>query len=100
MRQNPTKCEAILFDALVQEGIEFKSQVQIGPYIADCVLRGKHVIEVDGPLHDKQRGYDLARDRYMWGQHYRVLRVTNAEVVRDVGTVVERIRAFMAEVGQ
>lgn len=99
MRLNPTKCEAILFDALHEAQILFEPQVQIGPYIADCLIPLKRVVvEVDGPVHDSRKDYDLARDRYMWNARYRVIRFTNAEVEKNTQGVMSRLRTFIAEV--
>lgn len=96
MRACPTRCEALLFDALRAGGIQFEAQVQIGPYIADVLIQeGSTVVEVDGPIHDKQREYDLRRDRFMWNARYRVIRFSNSEVSKDVSAVVAKIRAFM-----
>lgn len=98
MRACPTRCEAILYDALKEHGIQFEAQVQIGPYIADALINeGRTVVEVDGPYHDKQKDYDLSRDRYMWNARYRVIRFSNAEVSKDVKDVVKKILKFMAE---
>lgn len=99
MRACPTECEAILFDALRESGFQFHTQVQIGPYIADALIdRGRTVVEVDGPIHDSRKDYDLASDRYMWNQRYRVIRVTNAEVKENPLAVVKKINQFIAEV--
>lgn len=98
MRANPTRCEAILYDALTAAKIEFKAQVQVGPYIVDALLHRKHVIEVDGSSHVGREDYDLARDRYMWNRSYRVLRLSNGEVSKDPSAAIEKIKAFMGQV--
>jgi very-short-patch-repair endonuclease len=98
MRANPTKCEAILYDALTEAGITFEAQVQVGPYIADALLGRVHVVEVDGSVHNYRKDYDFARDQYMWNHGYRVVRFTNYEVKKDVKAVIGKIHRFMAEV--
>lgn len=99
MRANPTKWEAILYDALTQAKIQYHAQVQIGPYIADCYIpEHKVVIEVDGKVHDSRKEYDAARDRYMWLQNYRVIRFTNSEVGKNMAACLVTIKAFIAEI--
>jgi very-short-patch-repair endonuclease len=49
------------------------------------------VIEIDGPVHDRQRDYDEARTAAieMLGLH--VLRFTNCEVMNNIQGVLDRI---------
>jgi len=71
------------------EGLKFRRQVPIGPYVADFLcLRHRLVVEADGPLHDPER--DAIRDAWLAGQGFRVLRFSNSEVM-DRDRVIERI---------
>lgn len=65
----------------------------VGPYFADFLCRElKLVIELDGHSHDVATGKDAARDRWMIGAGYTVLRFTNAEVHGNIEGVVTAIR--------
>src|ERR1035438_104775 len=99
MRFNPTRHEAIMYDALKENGFSFDTQVQVGPYIVDALIReGKTVIEVDGLIHESQKEYDLERDRYLWNRSYRVIRFKNSEVACDLSGVIKRLREFRGEI--
>ena len=65
------------------EGLKFRRQVVIGPYIADFVcLRHRLIVEADGPFHDAER--DAIRDAWLTAQRFRVLRFSNHDIgVRD-----------------
>jgi very-short-patch-repair endonuclease len=66
----------------------------MGPYIADFFCnRLKLVIEVDGPIHERQRGYDEARDQWLSRRGYKVLRLTNAVVLDRIHEVLQTIEA-------
>jgi very-short-patch-repair endonuclease len=73
------------------KGIKFKRQAVIGHYIADfaCFER-KLVIEVDGGQHDEQVS-DIARDRWLTQQGFRVIRFWNNEVLQNMDAVIGRI---------
>jgi very-short-patch-repair endonuclease len=94
MRLNPTKYEAILYDAMVAEGIQFRPQVIVGPYIVDVLIEPKRVIEVDGGIHDRQPAYDLARDQFLWRRGYCVLRFPNKRITEELPSVIQEIKAF------
>jgi very-short-patch-repair endonuclease len=94
MQKNPSECEAIVYDAMSEAGIQFKPQEIVGPYIVDILINFRHVIEIDGRTHDNRKAYDLARDQFLWRRGYKVLRVTNREVKADIKSVIVRIREF------
>lgn len=98
MRANPTRHEAMMYDLLTENGFYFDTQVRIGPYIADALIRqGRIVVEIDGPIHDSQKDYDLSRDRYMWRCGYRVIRFTNSEIGKEPKVVIEKLKSFVSE---
>jgi very-short-patch-repair endonuclease len=73
------------------QGLKFKRQVPIGPYVADFAnLRAKVVIEVDGGQHNETRK-DKIRDQFLSDQGFRVLRFWNNEVLRSTDEVLEVI---------
>jgi very-short-patch-repair endonuclease len=78
----------------------FRRQVALGPYVVDfCCLAAKLVIEVDGGQHgrDADIAYDVKRTAALEAQGYRVLRVTNAAVMREIGSVLDTIFAALSE---
>ena len=61
-------------------------------FIADFYCAEKNlVIEVDGPVHDRQRDYDEARTAAIEILGLRVLRFTNGEVMNNIQEVLDRI---------
>ena len=83
MRRTPTMSERLLWKLLRHrrlEGLKFRRQVPLGPYIADfaCFER-RLIIEADGPFHDAVR--DARRDAWLQANGFTVLRFPNAEIV-------------------
>jgi very-short-patch-repair endonuclease len=73
------------------QGLKFKRQVPIGPYIVDFIaFRHRLVVEADGPLHDAEA--DLLRDRWLISQGFRVLRFSNAWVELWPDRILDEIR--------
>ncbi len=97
MRSAPTTSEARLFEAVRagKIGAAVRRQVPlIGRFIADLfVPEVRLVVEVDGGYHARKTRADARRDRALTRAGYRVLRLTNQEVMRDVDAAVERVRA-------
>ncbi|BCA59176.1 endonuclease domain-containing protein [Sphingomonas sp. HMP6] len=95
MRSNPTPAEARLWYNLRAkrfEAIKFSHQVVIYPYIADFVARSrKFVIEVDGDTHASDGAYDARRTAWLENQGYCVIRFSNADVMGNLGGVLEAI---------
>ncbi len=98
LRRNMTPAETKLWAALRRnqlDGFHFRRQQIIDGFIVDfyCHAVGL-VVEVDGPIHDKaeQVEYDAERERVLEARGLHVLRVRNEEVMRNLGSVLERIR--------
>ncbi|MEO6395414.1 MAG: DUF559 domain-containing protein [Devosia sp.] len=91
LRKTMTAPEAVLWNALRQLkplGLHFRRQVPLGRYYADfACYHPKLVIEVDGWTHGDPAA-DAERDTFMQGESYRVLRVSNEDVMRNVDGVV------------
>jgi very-short-patch-repair endonuclease len=85
LRKSMTDAERVLWRYLrlrQLDGHKFRRQVPIGPYIADFVcLKAMLLIEVDGGQHADAVIYDSARDEFMRGQGYRILRFWNNDVL-------------------
>ncbi|OQW79331.1 MAG: hypothetical protein BVN32_03315 [Proteobacteria bacterium ST_bin14] len=97
MRNNPTEPEKRLWRNLSNGqlgGWKFRRQQVIGWFIADFVCpAAKLIVEVDGDTHDADA--DAARDAALMRRGYRVLRVTNEDVMRNVeGVKVAILRAL------
>ena len=73
-------------------GLSFRRQQVIDGYIVDfyCHSAGV-VVEIDGPIHQRQAEYDEARDRVLTKRGLTVLRFTNEEVRGAIDEVVKKI---------
>ena len=75
------------------DGEKFRRQVPIDPYFADfCCLEKKLIVEIDGSQHAEQERYDAARTAHLNATGYRVLRLCNEDVLKNIEGVVEIIR--------
>jgi very-short-patch-repair endonuclease len=96
LRQNQTDAESCLWYHLRAHrfmGRKFKRQKPLGGYVVDFVcLEAKLVIELDGGQHMERVDYDQAREAWLRGQGYVVIRFWNHEVLCEMESVLERIR--------
>jgi very-short-patch-repair endonuclease len=79
-------------------GHRFRRQVAVGPYIADfACLERRVVVEVDGSSHETagRRERDIARDRWIASQRFRVLHLDDGEVLQNPEAALQRIRVFL-----
>ena len=100
LRHAATPAERHLWTVLraSAQGAKFSRQMPLGPFFADFLCRDlKLVIELDGMSHETRADYDRARDQWMAAQGYRVLRLTNAEVLGNLEGVAHVIRAAVLE---
>lgn len=97
MRRRPTDAENLLWEHLRAKrflGLKFKRQEPIGNYIADFICYEKKiVIELDGGQHARKRVAleDRKRDEWMKSQGFKILRIWNHEVLRNLEEVLEII---------
>ncbi len=101
LRREMTPAERILWQQLRRNqlnGLHFRRQQIIDGFIADfyCHAAGL-VIELDGGIHQRQADYDAERDKVIAARDLRVLRFKNEEVLRDLKSVLARIRAACEE---
>ena len=94
LRQDMTEAERRLWFHLRAHrlnGLGFRRQVPIGPYIVDFVCQERHlIIEVDGGQH-AESARDAERDRWFAANGYRVLRFWNSDVTSNRSGVLETI---------
>lgn len=82
LRNNPTPEEVLFKAVLDKSGVEYETQVVIGPYVADFVLYGTIIVEIDGGYHrqPEQVAYDGRRSAYLNTKGYAVIRISNEDV--------------------
>ena len=92
-----TNAEVILWSRLrfwPSPQFKFRRQHPIGIYIADfaCVA-ARLVVEVDGATHssDKELRHDAVRDLYLVERGWRIVRVTNEDVYKRLGSTLDYI---------
>jgi len=101
LRRQSTRPEQLLWSALRNrrlEGLKFRRQHAIGPYIADfaCIER-RLIVELDGASHDIDYMRDRRRDAWLGSQGYRVIRFSNDDLRSSFEGVVEAIRQALAQ---
>ncbi len=95
LRRKLTPAEQKLWSVLrgnKLNGINFRRQHAIGNYIVDFVsIKKKLVIELDGSQHFEQTEYDSERTRCLESQGYKVLRLWNNQVEKEMDGVIQVI---------
>ena len=94
LRQGATETEKVFWGLLRSrrlDGIKFRRQVPIGPYVADFAsIEHRLAIELDGSQHlDSPR--DRRRDDYLAREGWRVLRFWNNEALQNRAGVIDTI---------
>jgi len=94
LRKTMTAAEACLWFHLRRrqlQGLRFRKQHPIGRYIVDFVcVEASLVVEVDGSQH-LGCARDVARDEWLEGQGFRVLRFWNDDVLLRTDRVLATI---------
>jgi very-short-patch-repair endonuclease len=104
-RRESTNAERKLWHALRAHrlaGLSFRRQAPCGPFIADFLCaEARLIVEVDGATHssDEEVASDKRRDAWLAANGYRVLRVTNEDVYRNLDGVCETILAWVERRG-
>jgi very-short-patch-repair endonuclease len=100
LRKQMTNAEVVLWSYLRRgsvAGFRFRRQHPIGPYVADfACVSARLVVEVDGDTHfsGNEIAYDRNRDAYIRYRGWRVLRVTNTDVYRNLSGVLDIISHY------
>ena len=93
LRDNMTPAEKKLWKELRKWKPVFEAQVVVCGYIPDFICRGRLlVVEVDGPIHMKKKKRDAKRTRHLENRGWTVIRFTNAQVMYQLDSVLNRIR--------
>lgn len=96
LRKRSTEAERLLWSHLGAKrlgGLKFRRQEPIGRYIVDFVSFDRSlIVELDGGQHLQEKAEDDERTRWLESQGFRVLRFWNNEVMRNVLTVLKKIR--------
>jgi 5-methyltetrahydrofolate--homocysteine methyltransferase len=96
-RSNPTQAEEILWSLVKTKklaGYKFRRQHIIGDYIIDLVcLDRRLVIEIDGLIHQlpENRESDQIRTHWLNKQGFKVIRITNDEVINETEKTLQLI---------
>ncbi len=95
LRLNPTKAEEVLWQELKNKklGYKFRRQFQIENYIVDFYCRElRIIIELDGPIHDKQKSYDKLRTENLQKLGLIVVRYTNNQALFERDSMLEDLK--------
>jgi very-short-patch-repair endonuclease len=99
--QDATPVERKLWAALrgaSLDGFKFRRQQRLGIYFGDFVCHSARlVVEVDGRTHDRSEAQarDARRTAFLEHERYRVIRFTNAEVMKSLDGVLGAIRIVL-----
>jgi len=103
MRGAPTDVELRLWRLLRDRrlnGLKFRRQVPVGPYIVDFLCVGARlIVEADGSQHAESRR-DIIRDAYLATQGWKVLRFWNNDALHNRQGVRETILAHAESLKQ
>ncbi|MBC8507760.1 MAG: endonuclease domain-containing protein [Anaerolineales bacterium] len=95
LRRNMTPAERRLWGKLRANrlgGWHFRRQQVIDGYIVDFYChKARLVIEVDGPIHYKQKKEDARRSKVLSARELKILRFTNGAVMNDLDRVLDEI---------
>ncbi len=97
LRRTETAAEIRLWEQLRNRrlcGHKFVRQLSIGHFIADFACRDrKLIVEVDGATHGEagEIAYDARRTAILESQSWRIVRVTNEAVYKELNAVCDHI---------
>jgi very-short-patch-repair endonuclease len=67
-------------------------------YIADFFCHAlRLIIEVDGPIHEKQKKYDEARDKILNDLGYKILRIKNEQMNENLGNMKKNLSELIIQ---
>jgi very-short-patch-repair endonuclease len=99
LRSQMTPEEKILWSHLranQMAGLHFRRQQIIDGYIVDFYChRAGLVVEVDGPIHLRQKDYDRERDVHLISRGLKVVHIKNDEIEQNLESVLEKIHVIL-----
>ncbi|MBN2086630.1 MAG: DUF559 domain-containing protein [Anaerolineales bacterium] len=100
-RRAMTKSERVVWNGLRAHrfrGLHFRRQAVIGPFIVDFYCHSlRLVVEIDGGVHESQKGMDSERDEFLKAMGLRVLRFSNSRVMSNIEGVITELAVVCAE---
>ena len=99
LRREMTPAEKLLWKELRANklGVHFRRQQVIAGFIVDFYChKADLVVEVDGDIHDLQPEEDARREKVLREMGLTIVRFRNEEVLKDLPTVVARIRSLIS----
>jgi len=100
LRNDSTDGEIILWKEVLRAkkmyGYQFNRQFAIENYIVDFICRKlKLIIEVDGYSHQFKTNQDKKRDEHLADLSYKVLRIDEYDIKKDLNNVIRVIEAIV-----
>lgn len=79
------------------DGVKFRRQAPVGPYVADFVcLRTRIIVEADGGQHyDNLK--DAIRDQWLAREGYRVVRYSNIDILKNPEGVLTDLLTHLSD---
>jgi very-short-patch-repair endonuclease len=99
LRREMTPAEKLLWQEVCAKklGVRFRRQQVIQGFIVDFYChKSALVVEVDGDIHDLQKEEDVRREKVLGEMGLQIVRFRNDEVVRELSTVVGRIKGLIS----
>jgi very-short-patch-repair endonuclease len=100
-RNNPTPAEKKIWKELLSKnktGFRFLRQKPIFRFILDFYCSELDLaIEIDGNSHDKKKGYDEARDIFLYQIGIKTIRFTNSEILYEIEKVKMKLNLSLVK---
>ena len=97
LRKDQTKAERVLWRFLRNRhltGRKFRRQYVFKGFILDFYCTEEKIaIELDGPIHDKRKDYDAARQEIIEDNGVRVIRFKNEMILGNINKVLNLIKS-------
>lgn len=94
-RINSTESEKKIWEEVLKQrktGYKFLRQKPINRFILDFYCSELNLaIEIDGNSHDKKKGYDEARDKFLNQVGIKTIRFSNDEVLNNIENVKNKL---------
>ena len=95
-RRDPTLPESVFWKFLRDrrlEGLKFRRELPLGPYIADFACPSiRLILELDGGVHALRTERDAVRDAWLTANGWTVLRFANEAVLTNPALLFQAVR--------